>query len=503
MDNTNVPIFFVGGTGQHILLSYAHMCRLANFKMTDEFILFDGDVVPEDREDKETLSQQILDFFTENINDYQVNPNPGYLSSDDDFGRMLLTGPGSQGEQDVVKAFFEERTLEIETRKGFYAKPILGACAIRLKIDEFNKDPNSDPKLSRIRDLVQNSDMRVGLVGSMFGGTGAGAMPILANEIKSWNENTKVFGVVHYKWFNLTGSHNLEEARRTREDELESNTHAGTYYYSQVLGSDFDRLNVLSLDYEIPRGADDDGKQKANWHFLILMTTSILHFYSGLHEDEFQKFRMEGFSLDKQMASLKDIKFRTSGYGLFRTDDRNNDWHMTSEKETLDFFWRLSHNTVQYLDWLCFILEEGKVEGGQWIKGLFPKEFEKLYDKSKIQVQEFARALEVKSRELRASLHWLAQFNNDPQIFIIEVPREYQAIEPALPPTREGTNNDNFFHDLETRFPARFRKEKKWIKLLEKLSEALEEVSNTISHNPKEAAETFYNEIRFNLTKLM
>lgn len=501
-------LFFVGGTGQHILLSYLHLLRLAGMEPLKNLYVFDGD----ESNKPGSVTQSIVSSFGRDVVKF-INPNPSYVHNELRFKDMLSPSQDAL-DLELMPAFYKQKELNMETLHGFYATPTVGAATIALALKELieNKHRLSETDINRHfadlhRNITANYPLRVGIVGSIFGGTAAGSVPILGKHFRDWREGYtasifQTFCILHYKWFNLTEYKGSEPdpIKLLDEKKLKSNAHAGVRYYKDALNSTFNRIMLLGLPNPVIRENDGGIDQKENKDFLYILSGALLHFYSYASDDSFPEKEteriLESFAIEKSGITFEEIKMLTGKLGDYSIED----WEKPEIKDNLMFHYKVSYNTIEYLDWLIDELAKNGVEPRPYIGDIFKSDFKNAYrginaDQQKV----FCDSLNNLSVNLRGSLDWLNDYVNSPSnlsytLLKFELPQNYIGIVP--PEINE--RNKVCENDREKQMPQRFsrRKKKNWEDIRDDLSKILEDCSDKLQSDQQEAAKQAYKDVR-------
>lgn len=96
------------------------------------------------------------------------------------------------GEDDrrLLDALYLREEQEMDLSKGFRARPAIGAAVIGARVapeEEFWQDV-----FAAVHDAKQNRDVRIFLVGSVFGGTGASGFPVIARRLREALDSPRV-----------------------------------------------------------------------------------------------------------------------------------------------------------------------------------------------------------------------------------------------------------------------------------------------------------------------
>lgn len=275
------PVFIgVGGTGQTVLASYLRLANMAGFTPA-RFYIVDSDT-------KGPLGSTLTGLMgeVEELADggevplrWMVNPFPTTDSDRRTFGALFgnMVGPRRR----LFDVLFSEEAEQTPIRTGMYGRPAIGATCIRYKILQ------NDDDLQELKDGLRGGSKHVVLVGSCFGGTGSGGVPMLASEFARLNEepgfDLKVDAVIFLPWFRLV----LGEGEMRKEDKsihehlnknFEANAAAGIHYFRKELREHVDSLVLLGIQDPTrnPR-VSNEANQQETVHPLNLLAAILVH----------------------------------------------------------------------------------------------------------------------------------------------------------------------------------------------------------------------------------
>lgn len=289
MTTERTPVLIgVGGTGQTVLASYLRLANMAGIKPA-RFYVVDSDT-------KGPLGSKLtqLQGSVEELADgskvpqrWMVNPFPIADSDRSTFGSLFgnMVGPRRR----LFDALFSEEAEQTPIRTGMYGRPAIGATCIRYKILQ------DDDDLKELKDGLRGGAKHVVLVGSCFGGTGSGGVPMLASEFARLNEqpgfDLLVDAVIFLPWFQLIlGEGEMRKDDKSLHEHLnrnfEPNAAAGIHYFKRELREHVESLVLLGMPDPTrnPRVSNEKSQQETV-HPLNLLAAILIHnrFSGTLH----------------------------------------------------------------------------------------------------------------------------------------------------------------------------------------------------------------------------
>ncbi|MCP5051246.1 MAG: hypothetical protein GY940_29040, partial [bacterium] len=115
------------------------------------------------------------------------------------FGSLFGSLTGERRE--LFDCLFSADAEYTNIRTGMYGRPSIGATSIRYKLLK------NDDDLVEMKNTLRGGEKHIILVGSCFGGTGSGGVPMLANEFANLNQqegySLTVDAITFLPWFRL------------------------------------------------------------------------------------------------------------------------------------------------------------------------------------------------------------------------------------------------------------------------------------------------------------
>jgi len=285
-------LIFVGGTGLHSFLAYFRLMKVLNSYSGDcflpegldrrgqapfgKFLLIDGDVKTQKKEgDKKTLYGEFRELNLKGS--CLMDPYPRNFSGKaNNINFFTLCGG-----EDILKYLFEKEHRDLIIYEGFIGSPPVGATSFYMKLKDMEKPTSggngNDIEGAFINSIEGASIDRVIFAGSVFGGTGAGVIPALAEYIKRVSSSTQIIYIAHLKWFTLSKN----EKSNVTDGRLNENL-VGGIKFLQNKQNVFDK--VVFLDYTKPVGRENEGGSAQSEHrdFLYLLTAFLMFGFERL-----------------------------------------------------------------------------------------------------------------------------------------------------------------------------------------------------------------------------
>lgn len=244
------PIFIgVGGTGQNVLAAYLRLAQMAGFAPAP-FYIVDSDATGPQFHALTELKREVRQVAGggEPPSRWLINPYPTLQADRRTFGTLL--GNLSGDRKALFETLFSEEAEQTPIRTGMYGRPAIGATCIRLKIHQ------DDDDLRELRDALRGGPKHIVLVGSCFGGTGSGGVPMLAAEFARLNRqpgySLRVDAFVFLPWFRLvlpegTVGDSDKRLHERLNQNFDPNAAASIKYFSSTIRSHLQTLTLLGV----------------------------------------------------------------------------------------------------------------------------------------------------------------------------------------------------------------------------------------------------------------
>ena len=338
-------IILLGGTGAKCGEILLHMCANGYFKYRSLNILYiDSDLQNGNAEKFRNLyktyeecrkrylitSSPVSCFFCTKITLMEANPVGNFRQ----FSDMINTSEGNYESTESARALMEclysKEEIELEISNGFFAHPNVGAAVFAANMDKI---------MSQFSALISTAmheakKVKIFLLGSIFGGTGAASLPTIVRYIKenmfaaSNNKNIqkqmKIGGCMVLPYFMFSNedkaSQNINQEPSIEANKFAMKTKAALEYYKYVDEEEnrktFDELFILGHDMADIRGyyAAAGEKQRNLPH--------IVEFYAAMSaitffEDEMGKRGHYFAVVPKDKIGGENIYGAERGYSFF------------------------------------------------------------------------------------------------------------------------------------------------------------------------------------------
>lgn len=270
----------VGGTGQTVLAAYLRLASMAGFTPASFFVL-DSDTRGPLGKRLTGLSRGVREVQSgkELPDRWMIDPFPTEDVGRKTFGSLFGHLVGDR--RDLFECLFSAEAEQTPIRTGMYGRPSVGATCIRYKLHADDED------LGELKETLRGGEKHVVLVGSCFGGTGSGGVPMLAAELDRLKEEEqgfrlKVDALVFLPWFRLVAPQGgLKAEEKALSERLnrnfESNAAAGIYYFKDQMREKVDSLILLGVpDRSAVTRASSEAEQEEEPHILNLLAAILV-----------------------------------------------------------------------------------------------------------------------------------------------------------------------------------------------------------------------------------
>lgn len=295
-------VFFIGGSGARVFTALTHTAA-AGILATKEISVLMIDADESNYANKssinlhesyqkvyEALAGRDRNMFTckiKMLSDKVLSP-----VRPETVNLSLAIGNSSEDRSRILKCLYTEEEIRQRLEGGFFAHPNIGCVFFA----DF-KHPEFDACLNRIdQELFNDQDVRIALVGSVFGGTGAAGLPTIYKLIKErlkQNPHLKsrlhIGGILLVPYFKVNGTYkNDKENIPIEMEEFYFNTYEALNYYRVNKDMDFESTYLVGqqeLDVVNQSYADSGEKQNNKPHIVELYAAlAIDRFFSKPNE---------------------------------------------------------------------------------------------------------------------------------------------------------------------------------------------------------------------------
>ena len=251
-------VFFIGGSGARVYKSLIHSAAAGLLK-TEELtvLLIDADKSNYANESSVSLYREyksLYNYFKEyggqefSCDIRMESENVLSPVQTDAVNLDLAVGSGSSDRNRILKCFYTHEEINQDLKGGFYAHPNIGCIFFSAFANkEFNQC------LNKIQTQLDNNiEVRIALVGSIFGGTGAAGIPtiykLISNKFKDHANYNKLQmgGIFLEPYFKVNGKR--EAGNKNIEIKMEDfyfNTYEALSYYRANKSMKFQSIYLL------------------------------------------------------------------------------------------------------------------------------------------------------------------------------------------------------------------------------------------------------------------
>lgn len=282
-------VFFIGGSGARVYMSLLHSAAAGILKSDAiSVMLIDADkgnyanttsinLYKEYRKVYDVFKSVDREVFTCNIEMESENVLSPVRS--DAINLNLAIGNSSPDRRRILKCLYTREEIGQNLKGGFYAHPNIGCVFFsNFESEEFTRCLDSIA-----RHLDEDAEVRIALVGSIFGGTGAAGIPTIHKLIKrrfqnnTTSEKLKIGGVFIEPYFTVNG----EKANDNKNisiimDDFYFNTYEALAYYKTNQNMNFDSIYLVgqqTLDIVNNEYCDSGHKQNNKAHMVELFAS--------------------------------------------------------------------------------------------------------------------------------------------------------------------------------------------------------------------------------------
>lgn len=415
----------IGGTGMKCLESFVHLCAMGMFDNTEVHILaLDTDIQNGNFAQLQKIIKEYSivkgsnrtttnnSFFTAKIELYSFSPDYSTQATTTFQNITGLTLNLDATTADLANAFFTKDVQQFNLLHGYRAQTHIGSMLMYHALVEAGKDTQSKiyQFVSKLNDTI-NSEPRVFVMGSVFGGTGASSIPILPlalNEIcrskfDTTLDQAKFGAILLTNYFTFKGASDQKKAAEkviADASNFAINSQAALMFYEKdtTVKKTYKKFYTLGIEAEKPRLSvsktetepiTGGANQRNDAHYLELIAAGAAYdFFKSnpdtlnLSESEYlyrevdanQKieFRdvIDNDEFIKKSALLTALSFLVNLHttDFFRAAQMNK-----LVKEEIQGYAAITTEQVtalkNYLDFFHFKIDNGQVSNG-WLRSI-------------------------------------------------------------------------------------------------------------------------------------
>lgn len=301
----------IGGSGSKVLESLTHLCAMGIMPGSENDEISSLVIDPDDGNGNLNRAKGVYDAYqrlqqvdfgtdtnliktkisSDQLPNYFVNPVDNYSKYLDKAMDVDKYHPNDPLRQLYEMLYTEEERLE-DLHVGFRGHPAIGAAIIARNLQSsLGSNPAWAEFISKLRSQAKQGGVKIFLVGSIFGGTGAAGVPNIAKRLKDeledvWDHVTLGGGLVlPYFYCMPTNEERAESGMCVTSNEFMANTQAALNYYYLKMQTEQMYHSLYLVGYEdcskpignFSVGAD---KQKNDAHVVDLYTAmAAMDFY--------------------------------------------------------------------------------------------------------------------------------------------------------------------------------------------------------------------------------
>jgi len=215
---------------------------------------------------------------------------------------QVAIGANNSNRQRLLQCLYTNAEIQQDLEGGFYSHPNIGC----IFFNDFDYEEFTNCLEEIEKKLEKDEEVRITLVGSVFGGTGAAGIPTIYKKIKRGlenalhKENLYIGGIFLEPYFKVVGECKEKKQISINMQEFYFNTYEALSYYKENYNMDFSQIyllgqqeqDVVNMQYA-PMGNEQDNKPH------------ILELYAALAIDSFLSGEMKkavyGMVCEKQL----------------------------------------------------------------------------------------------------------------------------------------------------------------------------------------------------------
>lgn len=283
----NPILIGVGGTGQTVIAAYLRLAELAGFTPAPFYVVDSDKLGPLSGTVTRLKSRIKKTVGGEMQHRWRIDPFPTADVDRKTFGSLFGNLTGERRE--LFNCLFSEEAEFTQIRTGMYGRPSIGATCIRYKLLK------NDDDLVEMKNTLRGGEKDIILVGSCFGGTGSGGVPMLANEFDKLNKqeegySLKVDAISFLPWFRLVLPPGVmrgddKSLHERLNENFEPNAAAGINYFKDRIQDYIGTLLLKGVkDPGLVHRVSNESRQEETVHILNLLAAILIqdHFTGHL-----------------------------------------------------------------------------------------------------------------------------------------------------------------------------------------------------------------------------
>ena len=290
-------VFFIGGTGARTLTAFLHICASGMVRLDDtvRLMMMDADM----SNGACARAQELYRLYCTNYDRFHTQDVKKALDGRDFpafYTRLdmppivtpmkpdatnldLLTAGGGNGK--ALRWLYTPEEINEDLSKGFYAHPNIGCVYFQ------DMGGNLDSCTKQIKSILTKEDVRVVIVGSMFGGTGAAGIPSVLKMIQRactdgqsdmMRQRLHFCGVLITPYFKIPDPSDADHIHIDSE-KFYDNTQSALNYYRFRYEKDFESIYLVGQnELQLLNNTYVDGgdKQENKPHVVELIAAAAI-----------------------------------------------------------------------------------------------------------------------------------------------------------------------------------------------------------------------------------
>lgn len=291
----NNYIFFIGGSGARTYTAFIHCAAAGAIETKNVSVLkIDADIRNSANQENKRLYEQYKKVYglLSEENDREVFTCNIEMETEEVLSPVSTNavtlgdaiGTSNEKRRRLLNCLYTEEEIKQSLEHGFYAHPNIGCV--------FFSDFAFDECLDKIENqLTNNKEVRIALVGSIFGGTGAAGIPTILKILKDRfgdRDKLRIGGVLFEPYFSVSGTNGERNNITIRTEEFYNNTYEALNYYNATKKAGFDNIYLVGqekLDIVNDHYADGGSGQNNKPHVTeVYGALALDHFFTRIEE---------------------------------------------------------------------------------------------------------------------------------------------------------------------------------------------------------------------------